>query len=459
MQPAHSASGLKAIHLLRALLREASYLPDATARGFFRRYIVNRFRAYQPAANASPSFDARAIEKKRHGFGKRKQLSIIQERAQLAQRRGRKGLNYLRRANGGEHNCLRKILFLAYGRIGKRKYILLEPLLRPDDPTEAPESAPLQKLYYSNERFLSFFDAPKKANANTHNIHISDRFNRLKTTLKSQVQNGIALGRSIKRPHFNTPINNIWERPMPIRRARNNVRKWYAETMTRLLPPLPKDEFDDMQAMIDGRRKVSLVKRRAPALELHTRSEDELPAADRFAKLVHDALVLEKPSKADTFNPRQMDARIMRRMYAKVILFCSKLEWNEGLNKWESVWGRSPGLTHDYNCAAQHDDFFAGVDAKGNLLKGNSKEKQSNRHKTASDEANMEASFSPDPSDDQNAKRKRTPHVKIPFYVDFLPPDHPTRVAADEYFENKGRAWSASGAATPRKAAPTTIRS
>lgn len=425
--------------LLRALLREASYLPDANARSFFRRYIVNRFQAYQPADKASLAADTH-----RHGFGKRKHSAIIDERARVVQRRARRGLNYLRRANNGDHNCLKRVLFFAYGRVGKRKHALLADLLRPDDPTAAPELSPLQELYYSRSRFLSFFDAPKKASQTDYDIPISDRYRRLKTTLKAQVQHDVALGRGIKRPQINTPINNIWGRPMPIRRARNIARKWYAETMTRLLPPLPTDEFDDMQAMADGRKEVSLVKRRSPAIELRPRPAKELPAADQFARLVQDALVLEKPSKADTcIRPRQIDARIMRRLYVGVLSYSSKLEWNERHKKWESVWGRMRGMNPNFNSGAQHDGFFAGVDDRGFLPK-----KQSTRCQASpDDEHDIDASLSIDLAVDQNARSKREKYTNVPFYFDLLSQEHPTRVSASKYLEKKGRVQSPSGAA------------
>jgi hypothetical protein len=403
-------SRLQPVRLLRALLREASYLPDANARRFFRRYIVNRFRAYQPAPDAS-----QAVEKKRHGFGKRRDIAIIQQRARALQYQGNKGLNYLRRANNGEYACLQKILFLTYGRMGKRKYALLEHLLRPDDPAAVGEPAPLQKLYHSNDRFLSFFDAPKKASPTHYNIPISDRYRRLKTAIKAQVQNEVALGREMKRPHLHTPINNIWERPMPIKRARNNVRRWYAETMTRLLPPLPTEEFDEVQAMADGRKEISLVKRRSPAILLHPGEEPS--AADRFAMLVQDALVLEKPNKADKrIHPRRIDARFMRRMYAAVLSYCSKLEWNERYKKWDAVWGnRIRRMNSGIDSEALHGDLFAGVDEKGNVPK----EKQSELR-------SLEGSL----ADHQKANGKKEQFTVVPFYIDFLPPDHPTRITA-----------------------------
>lgn len=435
-----SPSGLKSLHLLRALLREASYLPDANARTYFRRYIVNRFRAYQPQDNASPSLHAQAVEKYRHGFGRRRHQSIIDERTRLMQRKARKGLNYLRLATSGDFRCLLKILYFTYGRIGTRKYVLLERLLQPDDPTSLQEPSPLQKLYYSNERCLSFFDAPVKKK-NTHwAIHISNRYSKLSAALNSQYQNGVALGRELKRNHFLTPINNIWERPMPIKRARGNVRRWYAETMTRLLPPLPADEFDDIQQMAKGTKRPILPKRRSPALDLHLAEEPS--EADRFGKLVHDALALEKPAKVDQrVAGHTPNLRLMKRLYIALLTVCSKLEWNDDFKKWNAVWGsRLLDLNAQFNAGAA--DLFAGVNTSGKVLK-----EHLERRRDAGAEkrkAAERAMTSEKLEEYQRNRPKKEQYSTIPFYVDYLPADHPIRKAADAVLSQ-----SPSGAATP----------
>lgn len=161
------------LHLLRALLREASYLPDATARTYFSRYILARFKAYQPRHNATSSAALDAVQRYRHRSFKRRHTAIIHERTRPLLAKGRKGLNFLRRANQGEIPCLEKVLLFAYGRLGRRKYALLGDILKPDGIMDggalpSPDSdgpAPLQKLYYSTKRYLQYFDAPKVASA------------------------------------------------------------------------------------------------------------------------------------------------------------------------------------------------------------------------------------------------------------------------------------------------------
>ena len=165
----HTPSNLKSIHLLRALLREASYLPDANARTFFRRHILDRFKAYQPGRNAVPTVTTGAGESggSKHGGSKKGDISLKEDRTRSLQRLAQKRLNYFRRANLGERACLERVMHLTYGRMGKRKYALLEKLLQPDpmdgdreDPVEM-EVAPLQQVYHSEKRFLQYFDAPK----------------------------------------------------------------------------------------------------------------------------------------------------------------------------------------------------------------------------------------------------------------------------------------------------------
>lgn len=352
---------LKSIHLLRALLRETTYLPDAQARSYFRRYVVDRFRAYQPKPSTS---DVR--------------LSVINQRTRPLQRKARKGLNYLRRANLGEPPCVEKILLIAYGRLGRRRYALLERLLQPDPVANAqegvtaiPEPAPLQKIYHSNKRWLQFFDAPKKVSDSKHIIDISNRYPLLKTVLKSQVQQGIALGRDIKQPVLKTRIYNVWERPMPIKRARNDVKRWYAATMSKLLPPLPNDEWDRIRALATGDTKWrDSVPRRSPAREL-TPQLDGDHATSRGILL--EGLALNKPSKADMprgkQRPREFTSRMMRRLYARLLSLSCKLEFSNERNKWTAVWGAFRDIKPAVYSTPVDEVLFAGVDKSGHSIK------------------------------------------------------------------------------------------
>lgn len=423
------------LHLLRALLREASYLPDAVARSYFRRYIVSRFRAYQPGQDAVASPVVRSVEKQLHrSSSRRRHESIINERARAMLRKGRKALNYLRRANLGEGPCLQKILYFAYGRIGTRKHLLQERLLAPDSGLPGlvlppSEPSPLQKLYHSNARCLSFFDAPKVRSESEYIIKISDRYPCLKTVLQTQVQKGLSLNRPIKTAAVIMPAKNVWQRPMPIKRARNKVRAWYAETMAALLPPLPDHEWDAIQQMIRGKQRISFVGRRVRAAELNPSSPNQTHGS---LTLIQNALALDKPGRADgraRFNrPRALTSRYMRRLYAKVFVHCSKLVWNEKYNKWEAVWGNHPnGMNQWLNSEQLTRQLFAGLDAKGKPHT----EKLPHTSNT---------------SVDGKEQKPRREYTIIPFYIDYLPLDHPVRKQVDGFRQHRAAVQSERGA-------------
>ncbi|KAF1836415.1 hypothetical protein BDW02DRAFT_493580 [Decorospora gaudefroyi] len=439
------ASPRKPIHLLRALLRESSYLPDATARLYFRRYVVSRFKAYHPRENATASVRVQAVERYRHQGFKRRQLAIIHERTRPLLRKGQKALNFLRRANQGEIPCLQKVLFFAYGRMGKRKYALLDNLLRPDPimdnsapPPDMGYPTPLQALYYSNERCLQFFDAPKPSSSKTHyTIEISNRYSRLRAVVRSQHQKGLGLHKEIKSPYLKTPINNIWERPMPINRARNNVRRWYAKTLTKLLPPLPSDEWDNIHAMMVGEKRISLVKRRERGLDasLEAATEDE-----RFASAVEAAIALDKPSRADKpagmQRPHAVTPKFMRKLYTSILVLCCKLEYDEQHKAWKAVWGeRLKHIKTSLYTVPTDESLFAGVDSKGRLLQ-------------TAKEHDVDRSSRVQP---RNAEGE---YVRFPFFTDYLPADHPLQKELHDWKRKRAAVAQAEKRKVPGGAAP-----
>jgi hypothetical protein len=416
---AAQGSPTKSIHLLRALLREASYLPDAVSRQYFHRYILGRFRAYQPKQNATTTAASDAVDRHHRSGFKRHELGVITARTGQMQKAARKGLNYLQRANQGELPCLERVLYLAYGRIGRRKHALLEHVLRPDpvmdggkvlSPADCEGSSPLQELYHSNKQWLQYFDAPKSGPEGMYIINISSRYSRFRAALKSQYQKGISINRELKGPAMKTPKYNVWMRPMPIKRAVNNVRRWYAEAMTRFLPPLPIEEWDHVDAMIKGTQKINLVKRRKPARLLY---EESFAEAESPVEIVLEGLRMEKLSKAvrpqGSFRPHEITPRFMRRLYHRLLQLCCKVEYSEERKYWVPTWGQSthPIQPSVYN-APTDDALFAGVDAKGQKIRLGRKPK-------------------PQADPDLQPRNSKGEYVRFPFYTEFLPGNHPLR--------------------------------
>ncbi|KAF2744381.1 hypothetical protein M011DRAFT_408633 [Sporormia fimetaria CBS 119925] len=370
-------SQLKSLHLFRALLREASYLPDATLRSHFHRHIVNRFKAYQPTHNATATAERTY---RRSGY-KRRYIDIIDARTSEAQKRAKKGLNHLRSANAGNRRDLQKLMLFAYGRIGRRKYILLDDLMKPDPEAkgaEDPGPSPLQKHYYSDRPNLRFFDAPKdkihpgRKVANEVSIDFLPRYSRLKAALKGQAQRNVSLGPPLRRVSIIIDKYNVWQRPMPIKRARNDVNRWYKDTMTKLLPPLPNYEWDELHALASGAAKwLGPVARRTPARTLQPIIDNPIA---RSKTVIDVGLALDKPAKADRLpDPRrpmrdQVSPRFMRRLYAYVLQYCCKLEYDEKRRSWVTHWATLNATPPPVYSKPVDAGLFEGVDAQGKVI-------------------------------------------------------------------------------------------
>jgi hypothetical protein len=426
--PLHNLSHTKSLHLLRSLLREASYLPDATARTYFRRYIVARFKAYQPKPNATASFDVSAVEKYRHRSFKRRHIGIINARAGQQQRKAAKGLNFLRRANQGEGPCIQKALWFAYGRLGRRKYALLDDLLKPD-PAWPAGPAPLQQLYRSDLKCLQYFEAPQ-VRAGSHVLYISKQYPRLRALLTSQSRQDIDKKSVIKSHFLKTPILNTWQQPMPVKRAINHVRRWYAETMTLLLPALPSEERDRIEAMSTGQQRIGFVRRRKPAMNVNPPQALDDGSAER---MLHRDLAMDKLSKADRprgiDRPHTLSARFMQRLYAKLLTLSPKLEFDNTRKQWNAVWGRHPKNCKPRNYTAPVDDaLFVGVDDRGIAPK-----------------APVKKDYVPGT---QRPRKEDGKTMQFPFYAEQLPQTHPVRVELEKWKADREAArakWIASG--------------
>lgn len=426
--PLHTPSQTKSLHLLRSLLREASYLPDATARNYFRRYIVSRFKAYQPKPNATASFDVNAVEKYRHRSFKRRHIGIINARLGQQQRKAQKGLNFLRRANQGEGPCIQKVLWFTYGRLGRRKYALLNHLLKPD-PAWPEGPAPLQQLYRSDLKCLQYFEAPQ-VRAGSNVIYISKQYPRLRALVTSQSKQDIDKKRAMKSHFLKTPILNTWEQPMPIKRAVNNVRRWYADTMTVLLPALPNEEWNHLEAMSKGQQRIGFVRQRTPAIEVTSQPDSDDSSLER---MVQYNLALDKLSKADRpqgiNRPHTLTARFMQRLYTRLLTLSPKLEFDDTRKQWNAVWGHPFKNVRPRNYTAPIDDaLFAGVDANGIVPKApKKKEIVPGTSRPRKDDGKL---------------------MTFPFYADYLPRTHPMRMELEKWKAERDAArakWIASG--------------
>ena len=262
----HSDRSKEARHLLRAILRECTYLPDVDARVAIKQQVLHTFRSTQ---RKLPAFDELDVSESTPQNDSIPPRGDAERKISNWLNKGYKGLRFLQRANEGELRPLAKVLHYTYGRGGPRRHELLRPLLTPD--AVIADSKSLEEhLKNIQDRQIptmwtlatvpvpapDVFDVPV-LKGDVLEYQISNRYGKLKALLYSQSKSDLPEppGRPIARikSHLcKLPAKNTWGRSMPRKRVKNMVRDWYNLVISRLLPPLPEHEWNRLQEKING---------------------------------------------------------------------------------------------------------------------------------------------------------------------------------------------------------------
>ena len=328
----HDTHSLAVLHLFRALLRQCTYLPDPAARQYMRSHIVSRFRDYNPRSTLP-------LTNRRH-----KPPALLQQRIPVLLRTARRGLIFLRRANDGHIRHLGRILSMTYGRIGKRRHELLYDLKIPDVPVDQ----------FAVKKLLE--------PANQAVPHPSKQ---LMALVKSQAKRQTSHFSRSNTPRIEPeiPKENSWGRPMPIKRVRNYKRKWYAETLDRIMPPLPQAEWERLLMRGSGQLPwEGPVTRRKWAGG---------PDDEGQTHLVGEKV--KSTTRGACSNPHRITHSYMRRLWAKIAANCPLMKPDLGSKSgWEVVWGdvyKPNKIVFTLGPAGGSGyDMFEGVDEKGKVI-------------------------------------------------------------------------------------------
>jgi hypothetical protein len=279
-------------HLLRATLRECTYLPDPIARIYMKDHIISRYRAVSSRSNKAGPQTVHAA---------------------------RNALSVLRRANEGYSRPLEKVLFLSYGRNGRRRHELVAKMLTPPIPND---TLGLKELVSQPTQFEDGWEAPAivRSLAAAH--------------MQNTVIPTVRIRPLIKHLEPPIPEQNSWCKEVPESRRRNIRRRWYNSTLNNLLPPLPEDDLRILEGLISGTVPWSPVKRRKVKPQIaQTESESEL-----------FTLLARGPEKGKTFakyvngRPHALTARYMRRQWRRISALIPRQSWNPEYQKWSFTW-------------------------------------------------------------------------------------------------------------------------
>lgn len=312
------------LHLFRALLRQASYLPDQASRQYFHGLITRRFRADWPRRNPSGTT----------------QRLVTESRANQHMAEARQCIKLLINANHGSQPHMQKVLETTYGRRGKRKHELLRELM------------PIQLIPVDEKALQELADVleSNRSYPNFQEPRLTEKMVALIRSQKAQ-RDQMFTKPNLKSTKPDIPEINSWGRPLPRNRAKNIKKQWYKETLERLMPPLPKKEWYRLKDLALG--KVPWEgprKRRVPILREHVSVIEE--------------------NKDATDNWHTFTQRYMRRMWEDVFQQCPLMEWDQALSRWTVTWGligaeRDVALTTN---ATANLDGFEGVSGTGKII-------------------------------------------------------------------------------------------
>ncbi|KAK2871740.1 hypothetical protein FQN49_002878 [Arthroderma sp. PD_2] len=287
----------------RALLREISYLPDPVANEYMTEYITSRFRKFT-SAKAQETMDSAKIAR--------------------LHTRIRRNLRLLQLANEGYIKSLERVILMSYGRIGRRKRILLRPLLRPDVKVAEEEES------------VKPFSAEWKPSLV------------LSSLLWSQSRN-VKIGlQKVRRPVRETDLEpsipklNVFSRPLAEIRQVHLRQKWYANVLEKTFPPLPQEDWETLQRLVDGREPWSPPKRRkGPLKPPPAEPEDQSQESYLTAEFLVDGATKDSTfSKYVRGRPHHITRRLMRHMWERVCILTPLMWWDTSNNRWHFSWGR-----------------------------------------------------------------------------------------------------------------------
>lgn len=314
------------LHLYRHLLREASYLPPL-ARPFVDRQIKDRFRRHREDEG---------------------------ERTKKHLRDAHHDLRVLRAANAGDMVRMRRVLLLAFGRVGRRRRELMAHLLRPK-----PNSSAELEHYAAKAA---------AATAEGRKMDWLDRWDldKLRAFARSQVQ--ALLNNPPKAPITANqtvpakciPAENAWGKPLPPKLYRTKLKKMWKAVADKLMPPLPKREWELLADISEGkvrdprwfpppRRPVA----RAASGDGMERREWNWPAyatmpvsivdrpTNRRNKLLTGAVDENTPTgDPQPINCHKYTARTWRRLFGNIWQLTATMEKKATGQGWNIVWGK-----------------------------------------------------------------------------------------------------------------------
>lgn len=345
----------------RALLREATYLPDEAARKFVHDTIVKRFNPHHP----------QKLDQRYWGtdyFRSKFDLEKVKKRSKKIATK----LHQLERINReGSSEDIQHVLMRTYGRAGHRRRALLSALLRPGEDELPQDDTALSNIIDS--QIAAQLDATRDIDI-ARAPDVSKRQRRghkqlLMFLATQQKHNPMeSLRGKIRSLAPKLPERNAWGRKLAEKRKENMKREWWANLLERVLPPLPEYEFDRLEALAKGEQPTEdLRPRRKEATSSNSdQLNDDIERMKRFmvparVNINHWEKEMNNREGDDSL-PRSLRVRTMRRIYGMIWSNSAKMVQDENTKEYIITWGgeRSPAATGEMTKPTSKDaEFFS----------------------------------------------------------------------------------------------------
>lgn len=280
------------LHLFRALLRAATYLPDAAARTYFHNHIVKRFRE-------TSTTTSNRLHK------------------------GRQSLSILERASHGELDPLRKVLFMTYGRAGKRRRELITELLKADE----------DELPADSDAVKTIIEKAQHGEAGSHSKNHKLMALVISMNRNHSEENPRAALRHIT-PKI--PEESMWGKPLALKRQKSLQKKWWADTLDKIMPPLPAHEWNRLRDLATGNK---LYEGPPPRRSGFIRQEPLQDDYNYFTRPITKAHEYDSVRQSRTPKRHNITTSYMRRLWSVVWKISPMMSKDDG--KWTVVWGNS----------------------------------------------------------------------------------------------------------------------
>ncbi|KAF7184936.1 hypothetical protein HII31_13748 [Pseudocercospora fuligena] len=327
--------------IVRGFLRECTYLPDPNARLYMSQYFLSRCRR--------ASFT----------IWRGRDKPEIGARVERLLKQARQMRNGLQRANEGDRAALLRCLEWTYGRRGRRRHVLLEPLM----PTEGRQDIiQLMSKDQGIEQENDIESEEESIDSEQEDIeagHVAENAGEIteqaldrvvSTTAKplpsltpelhalAASQKALNLPNSKKAPkHLQPVIPELNARllPMPKKRVKNLTHQWYAKVLDRILAPLPVREWEQLRGWALG---VDM-----PRVKERRRSSEVMANRGHFGgHTALEAIVVKgqlDPKYFPNENAHKITPRFMQRLWAQIFSDCPVMDWDDAKKKWGVRWG------------------------------------------------------------------------------------------------------------------------